>query len=218
MSGRLRKHPLSAINKLHKPGFLIHQHQILSSLMEQSIVLILKMSQHSVTVSFGCSDWIISVSPLPDHSSLWLYVAFNLLIICLLSLPPTHILYVVLLSNPNFLSPLSHCNHLMFNCIIPRLKNANMLQLFGPALNSTYCPSSLLLLATSHLVLSCVLLPPGCSDHTSHGPHYVHAACKHDGPSHPADEPSVPGHYRKCEYSMLRHSQLTSGFLNSDMK
>ncbi|KAF3834026.1 hypothetical protein F7725_025230 [Dissostichus mawsoni] len=36
-----------------------------------------------------------------------------------------------------------------------------------------------------------------CSDHARHGPHYVHAACQHDGPSCPADEPSVPGHYRK---------------------
>lgn len=47
------------------------------------------------------------------------------------------------------------------------------------------------------------LSPPGCSDHAIHGPHYVHAACQHDGPDHPADEPSVPGHHRKCEYSQL---------------
>lgn len=47
------------------------------------------------------------------------------------------------------------------------------------------------------------VVPPGCSDHASHGPHYVHAACQHDGSYHPADEPSVPGHYRKCKYSSL---------------
>lgn len=64
------------------------------------------------------------------------------------------------------------------------------------------CTAFILLL---HLIF--YLLPPGCSDHASHGPHYVHAACQHDGPSHPADEPSVPGHYRKCEYSLLCHNE-----------
>lgn len=47
--------------------------------------------------------------------------------------------------------------------------------------------------------------PPGCSDHANHGPHYVHAACQHDGPYHTADEPSVPGHYRKCEYNACNY-------------
>uniref|UniRef100_A0A671XDU5 RNA binding motif single stranded interacting protein 3 n=1 Tax=Sparus aurata TaxID=8175 RepID=A0A671XDU5_SPAAU len=62
-----------------------------------------------------------------------------------------------------------------------------------------------------------------CSDHASHGPHYVHAACQHDGPYHPADEPSVPGHYRKlhdccsCRSAYARdlHSPVHSCASNS---
>lgn len=70
---------------------------------------------------------------------------------------------------------------------------------------------SLILLTLSffcfYLFVCFYLLPSGCSDHASHGPHYVHAACQYDGPSHSADEPSVPGHYRKCEQDSLCHSE-----------
>lgn len=78
-------------------------------------------------------------------------------------------------------------------------------------------------LLPSHLLLVLSLASPGCSDHASYGPHYVHAACQHDGPYHPADEPSVPGHYRKLHdccsrrgaYARDLHSPVHSCASNS---
>lgn len=60
--------------------------------------------------------------------------------------------------------------------------------------------------------------PPGCSDHANHGPHYVHAACQHDGPYHTADEPSVPGHYRKCEYNACNYLAHTRSDHNCKLR
>lgn len=67
--------------------------------------------------------------------------------------------------------------------------------------NETMC-TNISSYSSTHCMSPSPPSPPGCSDHAGHGPHYVHAACQHDGPYHPADEPSVPGHYRKCEYSL----------------
>lgn len=85
--------------------------------------------------------------------------------------------------------------------------------------NETMCKNNCCFSST-HCMSPSPPSPPGCSDHAGHGPHHVHAACQHDGPYHPADEPSVPGHYRKCEYSLavpkrrLLHACVSSGELN----
>lgn len=94
---------------------------------------------------------------------------------------------------PNFSSPLTHTSS-----SVNTLKSSSFDKFTGVRRENTNTCSSFV----PPFMSPSPPPPPGCSDHASHGPHNVHAACQHDGPYHPTDEPSVPGHYRKCEYSL----------------